>query len=189
MKTKSPLRYPGGKNVLSDFFHDIIKEYWGERSESFVFGASSSGGFRSKVEQLVTKLKEGNSYKDPEGTTHDEQDGKLDIVVWKSFSDTRKSKLIGFGQCKTGTEWRHEVGQLLPEQFCNTYLSENPYLMPTKIFFTTEVCIPNYEKIARSAGLFFDRCRLMDYLPKKLPKELFKDIKSWTTQSIKDLQK
>ena len=164
----------------------IIKNYWGDRAESFAFGTSSSGGFRAKIEEIIAKIKEGVKYKDPEETTHDEQDGGLDIVVWKSFSDKRKSKLIGFGQCKTGTEWRTSVALPLPEQFCQTYLSEMPYLNPVKIFFTAEVCIQNYEAHARKAGLFFDRCRLMDFLPKQLPVDMLTRVQRWTNQSIID---
>lgn len=165
----------------------IIKEYWGDRAESLAFGTSSEGGFRTKIEEITNRIKEGLRYKEPDQTTHDEQDGGLDIVVWKSFADARKSKLIGFGQCKTGTEWRSEVGFPLPDEFCQTYLFEMPYLSPIKMFFSTEVCVLNYEKIARKAGLFFDRCRLMDYLPNELPKDLFERMKSWTEKSIEDL--
>lgn len=166
----------------------IIKNYWGERADSFAFGTSSSGGFRNKIEEIIAKVGEGGQYKDPEQTTHDEQDGGLDIIVWKPFADSRKSKLIGFGQCKTGTEWRADVGLPLPDEFCQTYFSETPYLSPIKVFFTTEVCIPNYEKIARKAGLFFDRCRLMDYLPDLIPEDMLKKIKIWTEQSIEDFK-
>lgn len=167
----------------------IVKEYWGDRSESFVFGTATSGGFREKIENVISKIKEGKNYKSPEGTTNDEKDGGLDIVVWKHFADKRKSKLVGFGQCKTGTEWYSYLGSLVaPNAFCGTYLAETLVLDPVKIFFTSDVCVSNYEKIVRSVGLLFDRCRLMDYLPNKIPQDLIRKIKTWTRQSITDFR-
>lgn len=164
----------------------VAKEYWGDRADSFIFGTATSGSFREKIEDVISKIKEGKSYKSPEGTTNDEKDGGLDIVVWKHFADKRKSKLVGFGQCKTGTEWRQYVGLVLPDAFCGAYLAERLVLDPVKMFFTSEVCVSNYEVIARKSGLFFDRCRLMDYLPNKIAKELISRIKKWTEQSIVD---
>ena len=166
----------------------VAKEYWGDRSDSYVFGTSTTGTFQDKIEVVISKIQEGKSYRSPEGSTNKEKDGGLDIVVWKPFADGRKSKLIGFGQCKTGTEWRQQVGLVIPNAFCGLYMSESIVLEPVKIFFTAEVCVVNYESIARSAGLLFDRCRLMDFLPKKLPVKLRNKIKNWTGQSILDFQ-
>ena len=51
------------------------------------------------------------------------KDDKLDIVVWKSFADKNVSKLIGFGQCKTGMTWRNDnsLTQLSPSAFCKKF--------------------------------------------------------------------
>ena len=108
--------------LLFEFLSSLVaKEYFGNKAESIVFGTGVQGGFREKINDLTQKLGEGGQYKDTEDSTHDEKDGGLDIVVWKPFSDKRKGKVIGFGQCKTGTEWRNEAGRLNPSDFCSIY--------------------------------------------------------------------
>ena len=156
----------------------VAKEYFGANAESVVFGTGSAGGFRDKINELTSMLGEGGMYKEPEDGTNDEKDGGLDIVVWKPFSDKRKGKIIGFGQCKTGTEWREEVGRLSPKDFCSIYFDRQPYVEPVKMFFVCETFKNNYEKISRKAGIIFDRCRIMDFLP-ELPDALLTDIQHW----------
>lgn len=177
-----------GTLLFEEISSAVAKEYWGDRANSFVFGTSTAGGFRAKIDDLISKINEGGRCKEPEGATHSEQDGKLDFVVWKPFSDERRSQLIGFGQSKTGTNWKDYVTQLLPDHFCATYLSDTPFLSPVRLFFTTDVCAHDYEQYARRAGLFFDRCRLMDYLPQELPGDLYDRLYIWTSQSIEDFR-
>lgn len=163
----------------------VAKEYWGGRAEVMLLGTGAPGGFRGKIKELVTSLHEGGDYNAPEGTTNDEKDGGMDLVVWKPFADQRKSKLIGFGQCKTGTEWQTSVSILPATTFCKTYLKEQPFCDPITLFFTSAVCQANYGRLAYKVGLLFDRCRLMDYLPMDL-KLLGNQIRHWTEQCILD---
>lgn len=156
----------------------VAKEYFGNNAKSIVFGTGCRGGFRDKINDLTHQLGEGGKYKDPEEGTHDEKDGGLDIVVWKPFTDMKKGKFIGFGQCKTGTEWRDEVGRLCPNDFCSIYFDRQPYIEPVKMFFVCETFKDNYEKLSRKAGIIFDRCRIMDFLP-ELPDSLLNDINHW----------
>ena len=167
-----------GTLIFEDLASLVAKEYFGNKAESIVFGTGVRGGFKDKVNDLTQKIGEGGQYKDPEDSTHDEKDGGLDIVVWKPFSDKRKGKIIGFGQCKTGTEWRNEAGRLNPHDFCSIYLERQPLVTPVKMFFVCETFKNNYETLSRKAGIIFDRCRIMDFLP-ELPKELFDKIKNW----------
>lgn len=156
----------------------VAKEYFGNKAESIVFGTGVQGGFKDKVNDLTLKIGEGGKYKDPEDCTHDEKDGGLDIVVWKPFSDKRRGKVIGFGQCKTGTEWRNEAGRLSPHDFCSIYFDRQPYVTPVKMFFICETFKNNYETLSTKAGVIFDRCRIMDFLP-EIPEDLFNKIKTW----------
>lgn len=167
-----------GTLIFEDLASLVAKEYFGNKAESIVFGTGVRGGFKDKVNDLTQKIGEGGRYKDPEDCTHDEKDGGLDIVVWKPFSDKRKGKIIGFGQCKTGTEWRNEAGRLNPHDFCSIYLDRQPLVIPVKMFFVCETFKNNYETLSTKAGIIFDRCRIMDFLP-ELPKELFDKIKNW----------
>ena len=155
-----------------------VKNYFGNNACSFVFGTAADGGFGDKIKRLIEELKEGVSAKNPENTTNDEKDGGLDIVVWKPFADKKKGKIIGFGQCKTGTSWRQQVGSLHPDDFCKTYFQEQPFSTPVSMFFVAESFKENSETIYRKAGIMFDRCRIMENLS-IIPDDLFSKIQIW----------
>lgn len=159
----------------------VAGEYFGNRSHNKVFGTGVPGGFKEKIIDLIREIGEGDDYNDPELSTHDEKDGGVDVVVWKPFADKYKGKLIGLGQCKTGTNWRNEVGRLDPETFCSSYLKRQPITKPVGMFFVAEISRNNFETISRKAGLLFDRCRIMDFLPEteRIPQELLEKIKIW----------
>lgn len=181
MKNKKNVDGIDGTLLFEKVSSLVAKQYFGEKSESIVFGtgAGNGWGFPEKVQDLTQKLGEGTGYRKPDDSTEDEKDGGLDIVVWRPFEDRKKGKLIGFGQCKTGTEWRHEVKELNPDDFCNTYLETAPYVNPIKLFFVAEQFVQNREKIVRDGGLFFDRCRIMEYLPEVIPTEIKVNILKW----------
>lgn len=168
----------------------VAGEYFGERSHHKVFGTGVTGGFREKVKDLIKDLGEGDDYNDPECSTHDEKDGGVDVVVWKPFADKYKGKLIGLGQCKTGTCWRNEVGRLNPEIFCSSYLKKQPISKPVGMFFVAEIFRNNFETISRNAGILFDRCRIMDFLPEqeKIPKDLLDKISLWVEGSMPNVR-
>lgn len=155
-----------------------VKNYFGNNADSLVFGTAAEGGFGDKIKRLIEELKEGVGAKDPEDTTNDEKDGGLDIVVWKPFADKKKGKIIGFGQCKTGTNWRQQVGSLHPDDFCKTYFKEQPFSTPVNMFFVAESFKENSETLFRKAGIMFDRCRIMANLS-NIPDELFTRIQFW----------
>ncbi|MBQ0088497.1 MAG: hypothetical protein KBT27_04085 [Prevotellaceae bacterium] len=164
----------------------VAGEYFGNRSKNKVFGTGVSGGFREKVIDLIKEIGEGDDYYDPEYSTHDEKDGGVDVVVWKPFSDKYKGKLIGLGQCKTGTSWRNEIGRLDPEIFCASYLKRQPISKPVGMFFVAEIFQKNLETSSRKAGILFDRCRIMDYLPEieRIPQDLLENIRHWVDGSM-----
>lgn len=164
----------------------VAGEYFGNRSKNKVFGTGVAGGFREKVQDLIKELGEGDDYNDPDNSTHDEKDGGIDIVVWKSFADKYKGKLIGLGQCKTGTNWRYEVGRLDPETFCSSYFKRQPVSKPIGMYFVTEIFRNNLEALSRRAGILFDRCRIMDYLPdaESIPHDLLEKLETWVNGSM-----
>jgi len=159
----------------------ILNSFYGERSNSILFGTSAKGfGFESKVQQLIRDLKEGGIYKNRNPHTPKAQDDNLDVVAWKGFSDFRGSQLIGFAQCKTGNTWRDDLGQLSPDKFINSWFSDNTSIMPTSIFMVADI-VRHDHYTTFMQKLFFDRCRLMDYLPEIVDSEIVSDIKSWLT--------
>ena len=88
------------------------------------------------------------------------------MVVWKEFADQRHGKLIGFGQCKTGTHWEKSVHDLVPERFCHKWVRTAPSVMPVRLYFiASRVLDRDWFEACVDAGIFFDRCRILNYAP------------------------
>ena len=114
------------------------------------------------------------------------RDGKLDVVAWKPFADSWQGKLIIFGQCKTGTEYRDTLTQLQPDAFCAKWLREMPAISPVRVFFISEALSRSgasaqhrwYER-STDAGLLFDRCRTVDFCD-GLTDDVLEEVRAWT---------
>lgn len=91
-------------------------------------------------------------------------DDKLDVVTHIPFSDSRKGQFIAFCQCKTGTNWRDKVAQLRPGHFSSSHIAPPLNVTPMPVFMVCEAVLDNWENLTRTQ-LFFDRCRIMQYLP------------------------
>lgn len=163
----------------------VAKRYWGDRAESIVFGTANPGGFKGKINDLCNKMGEGKGFKNHNESEPKEKDGGLDVVVWKSFHDENTAKLIGFGQCKTGTEWLDTISQLQPSAFCPSWFNESPPVLPIRLFFIADSFpIRQWYSKASSAGIIFDRFRIMDFLPATLDVHLENDIRKWVGAAI-----
>lgn len=173
-----------GADLFEELCAQVAKSYLGSRAESLVFGTTSGGTFRGKVVNLTQRIGEGVGAK--KGISSSTRDGKLDVVAWKPFADQVYGKLILFAQCKTGTGYRHSVTQLQPQQFCQKYMEEQPAVIPMRAFFVSEALpragifsrIKWYE-MATDSGLFFDRCRIIDYCD-SLEDNTVERIRKWT---------
>ncbi len=160
---------------------EAARAYFGSRAESFVFGtASGSEAFPDKVNVLCQRLQEGFGYDGLAGTGDRHKDGKLDVVVWKPFRDNREGKLIGFGQCKTGTHWKDPLTQLQPDMFCRLWMRQQPVFVPVRMFFITEAIGElGWREHATHAGLLFDRCRVIDFSG-SVCNEVMEQVVAWT---------
>jgi hypothetical protein len=163
----------------------VIKSYFGDNSKAMIIGTSSSGTFSGKINQLLENLYIKGEFKDPIGSTGKQNDGKVDIVVWKPFSDKRDPMLMGMGQCKTGTHWENFLTQMRPSSFFGSYSTGTPCVDPIRLFFITDsisgIGNEKWEERARDGGIIFDRCRLMEFLPSNLPEELIDKIRRWNS--------
>jgi hypothetical protein len=164
---------------------EVAKRYWGasakdeltsSRVKGSIFGTSRAAwrfddsapfqpkNFQAAVDNLCTELGEGVKFRtkdeDEEVTANDD---KLDVVVWRNFSDQRPAKLVGFGQCKTGDHWELELPRLNPTTFCNRWLHNVPCVIPVKLFFLTDRVVERWQTRAYEAGILFDRCRILDH--------------------------
>ena len=112
-------------------------ELWGGPTE--LSGALVFGTARTKAENKqeipgqhrlsLLALREGSGMKE-KAKAPGAGDGKLDIVVWRVFSDGRAGGLVGFGQCKTGIHWKTHLTKLVPRNFCRDYFREPLILDP-----------------------------------------------------------
>ncbi|MBN8673104.1 MAG: hypothetical protein J0L56_03155 [Chitinophagales bacterium] len=180
-----------GTGILEKISSYVAANYFGSRSTHLILGTSVKGGFEKKVNNLCKKLGEGIKFVNRSKGSIDENDDKVDIVVWIDFSDKRVSKFIGFGQCKTGTNWENDRFQLQPIEFCKKWLHSQPVVDPIRMFFLADIVEDEiWHKRAVDAGLLFDRLRILDHFPTSgIPAVLLKEITSWTTHAINFTQK
>lgn len=174
-----------GTLLFEKFSAEVAKKYWGERAESLVFGTAKLGGFSTKIDELCNKIGEGSGFKNRNTSAPKEKDAKLDVVVWKSFNDKQQAKLIGFGQCKTGTNWEEHVSQLQPDSFCRSWFESLPAVSPVRLYFICDT-FPSTEwySKASSTGIIFDRLRIMDYLPSTFDGDIGSQVKKWVKAAM-----
>lgn len=182
-------RYSGydGTLLLEELAAEVAKEYLGARAESLVFGtAAEAASFPDKVNDLCSKIGEGGGFINRDESPPTAKDGKLDVVVWKSFADGAAGKLLGFGQCKTGTNYKDQLAQLQPSSFCRKWLRDQPAFKPIRMFFIAEALSRlHWYSTVSDAGILFDRCRIIDFCDSVSPDVLGR-IKDWTEAAAKN---
>ena len=170
-----------GTLLFEELAAEAAREYLGARAESLVFGtAAETADFPGKVNALCEKIREGNGFVNRDEAPPNENDDKLDIVVWKHFTDGLAGKLIAFGQCKTGTNYKDTLPQLQPDSFCRKWLHSSPVLTPVRMFFVAEAMSRlHWHKTSSDAGLLFDRCRIVDFCD-DISTEVVQKLEAWT---------
>ena len=170
-----------GAKLFEELSGIIAKKYLGENSVGGVFGTGAPGGFRDKLEDVIAKMGEGTGVKTPRGAHPQDED--IDIIVWKPLRDRRKSKLICFGQCKTGLSWESNYVRLPAKTIIDLWFIEAPIVDPILLFFCSKYfSIQRWDYTAKKLGIVFDRFRILSLFdePDTLndPK-LFKRIDAW----------
>lgn len=179
-----------GSLLFEKFSALVAKKYFGKRAEVLVFGTSAQGGFIEKVNTLCRALGEGAEFENKDRVPPIQiKDDKLDVVVWKSFADKNVSKLIGFGQCKTGTTWRsdYSLTQLRPGSFCRKWFKRMPAHTPARMFFVADTFdLDTWYRHSIDAGIIFDRFRLMDYMPDngEFEDEVYTYLVKWASEAV-----
>ncbi len=171
-----------GALLFEELSEYIGKNYFGERAESYLFGTAVKGSnFQNKITSLIKLMGEGGSFKSRIDTSPNiNKDDCLDVVVWKSFSDGYPGKLIGFGQCKTGTYWKDNLTILRPDSFCKKWFKDQPCVDAVRLFFISESILrTGWYGYTAEGGILFDRCRIMDYLPIDESPPFLPQIKAW----------
>lgn len=171
-----------GALMFEAFSLNVIKNYFGERAHGLVFGTSVGGAFDKKVDHLIQSIGEGGKFRSKDYDPTNANDSKLDSVVWINFKDKRGAKVICFIQSKTGTSWKPYINQLIPTQFTKKWFLNQPILEPINAFVVADILRENFYEHSVEK-LFFDRCRLMDYLPNTMD-EINDQIISWTNGAM-----
>ena len=170
-----------GTVLFEELCVEVARNYFGENSIPFLFGtANGMDNFQDKVNRLCNCLGEGGQFRNPGNRTPTAKDDGLDIAVWNPFVDRRPGKLIGFGQCKTGTNYEDYFTRLQPEAFCKNWFETMPTVTPVRMFFVAESLLHEgwYQK-SNLAGILLDRCRIIEYC-NEIPSETLSRLTTWT---------
>lgn len=168
-----------GALLFEELAAEVIRNYFGGRAETHVFGTSTSGQFGKKVTRVCGLLGEGGGFFHMSKSKLTANDGKLDTVTWVPFSDQRAGKLVVFNQCKTGTSWRDTVSQLWPKSFIKKWMQEPIAVDPVRAFTVAECVTDRWFDTVADAGIVFDRCRVVDFC-ETLETSLVTRIKKWS---------
>ena len=171
-----------GTSLLERLSAHVLVNYLGpSHCESLVFGTSAGGSFADRVEELCSALGEGGGFRPLAGVPPPVSgDAKLDVVAWIPFRDRQPSQLVVFGQCKTGTNWRDDVGELQPDSFVKKWLRMPLLVDPVRAFLVAEAQDRGRWNVVADTGVFFDRCRIVD-LCTRMPPDLAQDVGNWTS--------
>jgi hypothetical protein len=174
-----------GTKIFEEISALVAKSYFGQRCSSLVFGTAIAGGFEDKVNDMCTQLNEGVGFVNHGGGEVTENDDTLDIVIWNHFEDRLANKLIGFGQCKTGTSYESSRKDLQPADFCKKWIKTQFNQDPIRLFFIADVIErKKFWKRTVDSGIMFDRIRIMDYLPNDFDDTLINSVCTWSKQAV-----
>ena len=185
--------------LFERFCVGVGMNFWGAphaRVGGYIFGTGritaeledtanfDEGVFKSAVDEMCVHLKEGYGFDRHPDAKITAKDGKLDVVVWRSFADSRAGRLIGFGQCKTGTHWALDLAKMQPHDFVDKWMRRAPAVYPVRLYFIADRALSNWYDKSKDGGILFDRCRLIEYaLPAN--DHLWKEIEKWTRAAAK----
>jgi hypothetical protein len=181
MKTHRVHAEIDGTTLLEEISARALQCYLGPtRARSLVFGTASSGSFKDKVNQLCDELGEGGGFHCLDDASAQANDDKLDTVTWVPFADRKPGQLVVFGQCKTGSNWNGLITQLQPEAFLKRWTRNRMYLVnPLRALCVSEAADRSrWGGTVVYAGLFFDRCRIVDFC-EELEQDLWSKVRTW----------
>jgi hypothetical protein len=118
--------------------------------------------------------------------TRSAQDDNLDIVAWRHFPDKLPGKLLLFGQCATGDDWRGpKLTSLQPDDFCKYWLSEDPPSPLIKAYFIPHrVDRSEWYRVNLFGGIVFDRCRISYWVHNGKKLKIVHDYVTWVDKVL-----
>jgi hypothetical protein len=129
-----------------------------------------SASFKQAVEELATlHLREGGGISGRWAAWN--KDYGVDVVAWRDAGGERPGRLILFGACAAGGNWRKKIGELDADEWSKEYLIDpipRASLLQA-LFFTHRLGAENDWRKAYRRGIPFDRCRVARWAP-ELPR-------------------
>jgi hypothetical protein len=118
------------------------------------------GSFRSAVDKLCREIiNEGDGCR-PSVRARQQDDG-VDIVAWRDFPDRAPGKLLMFGNCASGRNWKSKLHELRPSDFYAKWvLGRTPTQVLKSLFIPYRVERGDWDEHSIDAGIIFDRCRI-----------------------------
>lgn len=176
-----------GTTLLEEVSAEGLRRYLGGgRARSLVFGtASGSANFPARVMALCQAVGEGINFRSNQGLNPAHvKDDKLDVVAWIPFADDKPSKIIVFGQCKTGTAWTEKLCHLQPGSFIKKWVDTPFTYDPARAYLVSEsVDRGRWNGYAIDGGLLFDRCRIVDCCD-QIDATLLTRVTAWSTDAL-----
>ncbi len=139
-------------------------------------------GFTAAVDALCRTIGEGGGASGLP-VARDQKDGRLDVVVWHGFPDDKPGRMIAFGQCAAGKDWKSKVGDL-PDtgKWCQVWMTSPPAEDPVRMLFVPHrLNRGEWTTQAIFAGIVFERCRISYFAP-CVPSAVATRVKRWMTK-------
>lgn len=187
-------RFKQGVKVFEDLSAQAARQYLGgsDVARSIVFGFPRQlepAGFAAALDRLCGEIGEGGGANRSRLKIGDQKDAKLDVVAWRDFLDERLGKLIAFGQCAAGNNWRSKTSELGSTiDWWTRWVVDRPGAWPIKMFFVPHrVPRRDWFDVNTTAGILFDRCRISVLAARGDP-ETLAACAAWTRQVIQKLR-
>ena len=173
----------------------VLGNYFGHVENGFVFGTGREDGatFERKMNDFIERVQERNlEFQWPVHASRQQKDAKVDVVTYIPFKDGNGGNFIAMGQCKTGTSWQTYVPALVIEAFF-VYTNRPTPVKPLPVFMVAESFSMNWEQYqAECHGLFFNRERIMQYLPSEetiisADASLLDEIRTWNAGVLREI--
>lgn len=143
-------------------------------------------GFADALDDMCIQMNEGGGARRERPTIGHQKDGKLDLATWIPMPDQRYGKIIGFGQCATGSNWPTKISDLQAITWCSNWMLDVPPAVPLPLFFLPHrVSAKEWTERASYAGVIFDRCRLTAYAA-RVPLALRARIARWNAHVLRE---
>lgn len=150
--------------------------------ESINFGFPTGISFKSQLDSLAAKCNEGRK----DNPRAADKDRGVDIVAWKTFSDSRNSNIYLLLQCAAGANWNEK--SILPYMASwRRYINWNQYTTVPAISITQIIESDDWTNAVDQLGFIIDRARLFKAITTKGYKTnaiLKKEITNWCKSKL-----